>query len=246
MRYLMGMKKMYVWIFIVSLASGLLAGCGKKERAMTPPTERNRLLIRLFQSIDSGDYAVSALQAEKFLALDPSNLFLIQMAEIQRGNLAVKEAQKVLDQGDIRQAIAILRRTQQTTPLHAEISQQLDQLQQLERVRNCADAYLQAKTLEERVLTLPKLEQSARGLVHPELHRHITMCRRKLNADVAAELKRRREIAEQRRLAEERAAALRKLSIEAQAAELKYQQEEADAKVRTSAESGVTADGIRP
>lgn len=242
----MGMKKMYIWIFIVSLASGLLAGCGKEERAITPPTERNRLLIRLFQSIDSGDYAVSALQAEKFLALDPANLFLIQMAEIQRGNLAVQEAQKTLDQGNIQQAIAILRRTQQTTPLHTEISQQLDHLEQLERVRACADAYLQARTLEERVLSLPKLEQAARGLIHPELHRQIALCRRKLNADVAAELQRRRKIAEERRLAEERAAALRKLSAEAQAAELQYQKEEADAGNRTAAESGITADGIRP
>ena len=97
----MNMMKMILkkhWL-CVAAASLFLAGCGKEHPA--PPSERNELVIRFFDSMKNHDAAAASEQGRKLQAMDSGNDYVSKLVTIQQSNLFVDRAQKALNSGDV-------------------------------------------------------------------------------------------------------------------------------------------------
>ena len=181
----------------------LLCGCGRKNRKETPPTERNRLVIRMFHSMNKGESAAAAEQAQKLRALDPGNAYLATIVDTQRGNALIREAQARLDAGQPEEAMTLLEEGRKTMPLHSGLGREILRLQQLATLQTAVKAYVNAVGLAGRSAALTELERVASRIDHPELVTELKRQRAALTAEIAAEVKR-REAAARAREAQEK------------------------------------------
>lgn len=176
---------------LLAAAVVLLAGCGK-EAPEAAPGERNQLLIRLFNSLDRGDYAAAMEQAAKLRTLDPGNAYLSKIVETQRANRCIQSAQERFDAGRIDEAIAILVEGEKQMPLDNNLPEALETVRRIDRIEQAFRAYAAAADLNIAGKALETLELETKDFA---------------SAKLAAAVKRQRD-AYNRRLAE--AAALQK------------------------------------
>lgn len=190
-------------IFSICCLLPLLSGCGRKSTNETPPTERNRLVIRMFHSMTKGESAAAAEQAQKLRALDPGNAYLATIVDTQRGNALIREAQARLDAGAPEEAMTLLEEGRKTMPLHAGLGREILRLQQLAALQTAVKAYGDATGLAGRSVALTELERVAARTNHPALTAELKRQRAALTAEIAAEVKR-REAAARAREAQEK------------------------------------------
>ena len=173
-------------ILKIVCAAGLLAaaGCGDPGPREASPTERNRLVIRLFSSMEKGDPVSAAAQAAKVRALDPGNAYFAWIIEQQNCNRAVKEAQQALHAGREEEAEALLAESQRLYPMHHTVAQDLQRLRMLIALRRNVRTYRAAKTLAAREQALKDIALQAEKLRDPGLSLTVAELRRKLAASL--------------------------------------------------------------
>ncbi|MBR7131713.1 MAG: hypothetical protein IKC82_07005 [Lentisphaeria bacterium] len=93
----------------------LAAGCGKSEHP-DPPVERVGLAVRFFKSMAKRDAGIAVRQGKNLLALDRSQNNIRTMIAIQESNQAIADAQKLLDEGKVDQALQVIDRRLQEFP----------------------------------------------------------------------------------------------------------------------------------
>ncbi|MGE4565238.1 MAG: hypothetical protein AB7F32_10230 [Victivallaceae bacterium] len=180
-------------MIIISSLLLLLAGCGRKAAREISPNERNHLVIRMFHSLGRQDAASALEQAVKFRTLDPGNNYLTTIIETQRANTAIVEAQKRLDAKRPDEAAKVLEKGIKASPLNRHLGEVREHVRRLAALDAEVKALLAARGLDERGRSLVKLEQIAGELNHPELTAAVKTCRLKFDADIAADLERRRK-----------------------------------------------------
>ena len=183
---------------ILGLSLLLLAGCGKKAPREISPNERNRLVIRMFQSLERQDAASAQEQAGKFRSLDPGNNYLTTIVDTQRGNACIAEAQKLLDAGRFAAAGKVLENGIKASPLNRRLVLELELVRRLAALDADIKALAAARELNDRSRTLVRIEHAAAELDSPELNAAVKLQRSKLDADIAADLERRRQELEKR------------------------------------------------
>ncbi|MCI5778683.1 MAG: hypothetical protein MR051_02530 [Lentisphaeria bacterium] len=99
------MKK-FIAIFILALLLTGSTGCGKPHRRL--PADKLALTVRFFRSIEAADPAAAARQGRKLYAMDPRQDFILRLISIQESNEAVGNAQKLIRQGRINEALPIV------------------------------------------------------------------------------------------------------------------------------------------
>ena len=135
------MRYLIVFIFVIGLA--WLVGCGKKELP-PPPVAHVQLVTKLFDNLSKGQHDAAYKRIQKVRALDPSNEFLIQLEEREFCNHYILQAQALLDEGKVGQALAAINIAARKFPLnrnllaiHTELSK-LENLQKHIRLLNSA------------------------------------------------------------------------------------------------------------
>ncbi len=187
-------------ILILTLAAGALtlSGCGKKAPREASPAERNRLVIRMFQSLDRDDAAAAVSQAEKFRALDPANLHLTTIIDVQRGNVCIQTAQQLLAEGKSAAAVNVLEAGVKNSPLNRHLASELQKVRRLVELEHAVVQLRKADDLNSRSRAVIQLERLATRWKSPELAAAIKAQRTRLDADIAAELARQKAEAEAR------------------------------------------------
>ena len=165
-------------------AAGLLAaaGCGDNAPRGASPTERNRLLIRLFASMAKGDPASAAAQAEKVRALDPGNAYFSWIVERQECNQAVLAAQRALDARDPAKAEALLSEARKRHPLNPALNEELRKLQDMIALRQAVRAFRAAGTPADREQALKTISPLAERLRDHALTAAVAERRKRLSA----------------------------------------------------------------
>ncbi len=148
-------------VLAVSSLIVFTVGCGKEHAA--PPRERNELVLRFFNSMDSGDAAVAAAQGEKLQALDKENEFIAKLVSIQQSNVYLQEAQARLDAKDVDGALKCIDRGLVAYPLNRSLLQARGQLRQLRHAEKLLGDMRDAKTSAARAaaMTVAKTGLSA-------------------------------------------------------------------------------------
>lgn len=193
MRYFIYMKMQPIVMIIISSLLLLLVGCGRKAAREISPNERNRLVIRMFHSLDRQDASSALEQAVKFRALDPGNNYLTTIVETQRANSAIVEAQKMLDAKRLDEAARVLEKGIKVSPLNRHLAEEREKVRHLAALDAEVKTLLAARGLDDRGRALVKLEQTAGELNDPELTAAVKSWRVKFDAEIAADLERRRK-----------------------------------------------------
>ena len=92
---------------LAAAALSCLVSCSK-EPTPAVPMERSRVLLRLFGSLDRGDYSEALKDIETYRNLDQTNLFLSDFEHLVRANMVIADAKAKLDAGDYAGASADL------------------------------------------------------------------------------------------------------------------------------------------
>lgn len=182
----------------------LLPGCGRQ--APPPQTERMDLVARFFASVKSRDFNAAMRQGVKLRSLDGHNENIARLIEIQQCNAYVGTAQKMVNSGDIRGAIAVLEKGVRRYPDNIALREILPRVRQLRNARNLIIGMEQASNsiAMRSALTAAKIGLAANET--PALRRYFTSYGHKLAAverqeKILEERKARSEAAEKARLA---------------------------------------------
>lgn len=183
----MNMMKMIVkkhWL-CVAAASLFLAGCGKEHPA--PPTERNELVIRFFDSMKNHDAAAASEQGRKLQAMDSGNDYVAKLVTIQQSNLYVDRAQKALNAGDVTGAIAALEDGLKLYPLNHSLSQLRNRLRILKQALGLIQAMRSAESSAAKSAALSAASTTLAGNMTPELTAYFDAYRAGITAQAEQE-----------------------------------------------------------
>ena len=169
-------------------AVGLLAAAGCGDRGVprgASPTERNRLLIRLFTSMEKHDPVSAAAQAAKVRALDPGNSYFAWIIERQECNQAVQAAQRALDANDLAKAEELLLEARRRHPLNHAVAEDLQKVRDLVALRQAVRAFRAAAAPADREQALKTIAPLAERLQDRAFMATVAEQRKRLSAAAA-------------------------------------------------------------
>ena len=102
------MKNLFFNICAALIIAAAVTGCSDSHPA--PPLEQMELTVRFFRSIENKQNDTAVRQARKLQALTPDAVYIDNLIVIQEANDTVIEIQKLIDQGDINQALQMIRK----------------------------------------------------------------------------------------------------------------------------------------
>lgn len=122
---------------VVLALSMLVGGCGDSEADSAPPVANLRLLSRMFESMEKGDYASAGEQYSKYVLSTEEGVSPLWGAVI-RSNSVIQNVQKRLDSGDLDGALKIAREAKLSDPLNMDMDALVNELELLTRLRDAA------------------------------------------------------------------------------------------------------------
>ena len=102
------MKKLITIFSTLVLFSAVIpsGGCSKPHKPLH--MERIALTVRFFESIAARNSAAAARQGKKLYAINPSQEYILRLVSIQESNDAVGNAQNLIRQGRINEALPVV------------------------------------------------------------------------------------------------------------------------------------------
>ncbi len=85
--------------------------------------------------MEAGDSVSATSQGQKLLAMDPGNGYISRLVNIQQSNSYVERAQKLVNDGDVAGALAVVEEGLKVYPLNRTLSQLRGQLRQLRHAK---------------------------------------------------------------------------------------------------------------
>ena len=116
-------------IACAAFVAAAMTGCGKGYPA--PPSERNALILRFFNSMRSGDAAAASEQGEKIRRMDVGNEYIVKLITLQQSNTFLQRAQSELNSGNVERALEILNEGTKTYPENRDLARQRTRVRQL-------------------------------------------------------------------------------------------------------------------
>ena len=122
-------RNLFFVITCAAFVAAVAAGCGRGYPA--PPSERNSLILRFFNSMHSGDAAAASEQGEKLRRMDPGNEYIVKLITLQQSNAFLQRAQSELNSGNVDRALEILTEGTKTYPANRDLARQRTRVRQL-------------------------------------------------------------------------------------------------------------------
>ena len=165
----------------------MLTWCGCKKPHPKPPTERLALTARFFRSIASSDSAAAVRQGRKLYALAPEQDYILRLISIQESNDAVANAQNLIRQGRINEALPIVAAAVKQYPHNRMLVSSYPKISQLRNAEKLLSAMNRAKNgaamRGARIAARAGLSRN----ITPELQNFLDEYRKKENATTRAE-----------------------------------------------------------
>ena len=138
------MKKLTTIPFLVILTVITISGgCSKPRKPLQ--MERLALTVRFFESISEKNSAAAVRQGKKLYAINPSQEYILRLTSIQESNDAVKNAQNLIRQGRINEALPIVALAVKQYPDNRTLVTTYPKLIQLRNAEKLLKAMDQAK-----------------------------------------------------------------------------------------------------
>ena len=128
-------KSLFTYIFTGVMMLVLCSGCGNEHPA--PPLEQMELTARFFRSIENKQNEVAVRQARKLQTLLPDAADIDQLTVILESNDTVIEIQRLIDKGNIVQALKLIRevrRKHRSNRTFNDVYPKISQLRTAERI----------------------------------------------------------------------------------------------------------------
>lgn len=167
----------------------MLTWCGCSKPHQEPPTERLALTVRFFRSIASRDSAAAVRQGRKLYALAPDQDYILRLINVQESNDAVDNAQKLIRQGRINEALPIVAAAVKQYPHNRMLVSSYPKIIQLRNAEKLLAAMERAKSASAmRGARIAARAGLSRNMT-PALQKHLDEYRKKENAATEAERK---------------------------------------------------------
>ena len=165
----------------------MLGGCGDGEADSAPPVANMRLLSRMFESMERGDYVSAGEQYRKYELSTEEGISPLWGVVI-KSNRVIQQVQKHLDAGDLDGALAVAREAKLSDPLNMDIDKLVSELEFLTVLRDSVAGVRSAgestaldeslRRLSEAIAQKPQKTAPLKGLVTDGVKRLAEMRRR--------------------------------------------------------------------
>lgn len=166
MLYGMNTKRIFAMVAALGLL-GVFSGCGKSYPA--PPSERNSLILRFFDSMSRSDAAAASEQGAKLRAMDPANDYISRLITVQQSNTFLQRAQGEINAGNVDRALAILDEGVKTYPANRELARQRGRVRQLRHAKMLLDGMASARNSAEMAAALTAASTGLSSNMTPKL-----------------------------------------------------------------------------
>ncbi|MBO7328928.1 MAG: hypothetical protein J6W00_09180 [Lentisphaeria bacterium] len=146
----------------------LLCGCERKPHT-PPPVERVALVVRFFDSIKNKDYPSAVRQGYNIFNLDRNQNNVQTLIYLQESNEAVIEAQKLIDQGKVNQALAVIERALKLYPQNNTLESSRAKLRQLRNAEYLIASMKKARSSSAMISARSAAETGLSQNVTPQL-----------------------------------------------------------------------------
>lgn len=165
----------------------MLGGCGDGEAESAPPVANMRLLSRMFESMERGDYVSAGEQYRKYELSTEEGISPLWGVVI-KSNRVIQQVQKHLDAGELDGALAVAREAKLSDPLNMDIDKLVSELEFLTVLRDSVAGVRSAvestaldeslRRLSEAIVKEPQKTAPLKGLVTDGVKRLAEMRRR--------------------------------------------------------------------
>ncbi len=119
------LKNFSLIIFALSCCLSFV-GCGNNKDDFN--SERSRLILRLFDSLEKEDYESAKIQALKLQKDNPSNAYLANLIETCNLNIQIDKINKLIKEGKIQEAYSLLKHLHDLYPLNEKVKKDFDEM----------------------------------------------------------------------------------------------------------------------
>ena len=184
MLYGMNTKRISAMVAALALL-GVFSGCGKSYPA--PPSERNSLILRFFDSMSRGDAAAASEQGAKLRAMDPANDYILKLVTVQQSNAFLQRAQGEINAGNIGRALETLDEGVKAYPANRELARQRGRVRQLRHAKMLFEEMSGAKNSTEMSAALAAASTGLSSNMTLKLRDYFAAYRRRIETAARAE-----------------------------------------------------------
>lgn len=159
---------------------GVFAGCGKAHPA--PPSERNSLILRFFDSMARGDAGAASEQGEKLRAMDPGNDYISRLIAVQQSNTYLQRAQREVNTGNIDRALSILNEGVKAYPGNRELARQRGRVRQLRNAKMLLAGMREAGNSPAMSAALTAASTGLSAVMTPKMQDYFARYRNRIDA----------------------------------------------------------------
>lgn len=168
-------------IIYLSLSAVLLLSCGcGNERELDLPLASTDLMIRFFASLRKGDFASAVQQGVKLYAVDNNQDAVKQLIELAQANQYVTEAQKYLNSGDLKSALAVLEKGKRVYPNNNALPHYYRKVVQLRNASALLDAMERANNSASMAASLTAARVGLAANITPKLEAYFAEYEKKI------------------------------------------------------------------
>ena len=171
------MKNIAAYLFLPLLL--FLTGCGNGSN-VEPPLASTDLMIRFFASMRKGAHSSAVQQGIKLYAIDNSQDSVIQLVMLSQANHYVSEAQKYLNSGNLKSALAILESGMKKYPDNKSLPQYYRKVRQLRNVSALLGAMERAQNSASMAASLTAARIGLASNMTPALEEHFSNYEKKI------------------------------------------------------------------
>lgn len=150
-------------LFAACFALVMNTSCGK-QKPPEPPKAKPQLLLEIYDSLRAGDHSAALNKIQRMKAIEKTSIFLAELELLERSNLIMSEAKKLVSEGKHDEALKLLNESSATLSSAEDLKTAISDINRISQVEKLLSAVKSPKNSDELAQNCRKLIVVAGGI----------------------------------------------------------------------------------
>lgn len=150
-------------LFAACLVLVMNTSCGK-QKPPEPPKAKPQLLLEIYDSLKAGDHSAALNKIQRMKSIEKTSIFLAELELLERSNLIMSEAKKLVAEGKHDEALKLLNESANTLSSADDLRTAINDINKIAQLEKLLAAIKSPKNSDELAQNCRKLIVVAGGM----------------------------------------------------------------------------------